>query len=243
MSIYEAYGEISRKIDDSTLVAWRASVQKYAEPLIVQDIMAKLELNQQDHVLDVGCGLGTLLLPLSFIVGKIYGIDHPDIISRLEIMPRHKNTCLYAGNWMKDSFDLPRINKVIIYSVIHYMASFEETIAFISKALDYLSSGGKLLLGDIPNIDKKDRFAVTDFGVKFHAEWEKQRALFKNIEEEKRNELLSKHNFGNLIQLNDETIFAIMAHFRKLGHETYLLPQKPSLPFGNTREDMLIIKS
>jgi SAM-dependent methyltransferase len=243
MSIYEAYGEVSRKIDDNTLVAWRASIQKSTEPLILRDIIDKLELKAEDCVLDIGCGLGTLLLPLSFVVKKIYGIDHPDIITRLEKMPQNNNCCLFAGNWLKDDFVLPDVSKIVIYSVIHYMASVEEAIGFIEKALSCLPAGGRLLLGDIPNDDKKERFSKTDFGVNFNKEWQQQRALYKNSEEEKRDQLVKEHQLNNLIHISDETIFLLMGHIRRLGHEAYLLPQKPFLPFGNTREDILIIKA
>lgn len=245
MSSYEFYGKVSQSINDSTLVSGRCNIQKYAEPLIIQDVISKLEIGREDRVLEIGCGLGTILLPLAFIAKKVYGIDHPDIISRLKQQPINANCCLIAGNWLKDEFSIADISKIIIYSVLHYMNSAEEAFQFIEKALSYLPSGGRVLIGDIPNEDKKRRFNVSEKGILFNQEWEKQKSKFITSDERAINEiaLLYKSEMESEIKPSDEMVFSIMRHFRELGHETYLLPQLGCLPFGNTREDILIIKA
>ena len=60
-----------------------------------------------------------------------------------------------ADNWLKDEFSIADISKIIIYSVLHCLNPEGEALSFLEKALSYLSPGGRLLIGDIANGDKK----------------------------------------------------------------------------------------
>jgi len=243
MIMYDVYGKIVTEISDATLVAGRANTQKFAEPFIIQDIIAKLELNSTDHVLEIGCAMGTLLFPLSFVVNKMYGIDHPNIVGKLKEIPSQNQCEFHGGNWLTDTFDLPsNINKIIIYSVLQYMRSFEELMVFTNKALNSIPSGGKILIGDIPNSDRRRFFNASPRGKQFHEAWEKTRHESKTDEEKRRDEIFKDNKVEGLIDFNDDLIFEFMRTLRKEGHEVYLLPQPNHLPFGNTREDILIIK-
>lgn len=242
-TMYELYGEIAKEVDDETLIAGRAGIQKYAEPLIIHDVIGKLNLNQNDLVLEIGCGSGLLLRPLSLLVEEVFGIDHPDVITKLNNeADKIKNIHLLKGNWLSDSFDLPVFTKILIYSVIHYTVSVEEAIAFIEKALQFTVQGGEVLIGDIPNEDKRHRFNSSESGKKFNESWAKQRENFRTNKETRRDEIFKTFNSDSLIKLNDEAILSILRYFREAGHEAYLLPQPYHLPFGYTREDILIVK-
>jgi hypothetical protein len=48
---------------------------------------------------------------------------------------------------------------------------------------------------------------------------------------------------SQLVIVDDKFVLNIMAHGRSLGFESYLFSQPHNLPFGNTREDVLFLKS
>ncbi|MNY73457.1 hypothetical protein D3C86_2122520 [compost metagenome] len=56
------------------------------------------------------------------------------------------------------------------------------------------------------------------------------------------NRSVDENNAVLSFEFSDKMIFDLMLHFRNAGHEVYLLPQAKHLPFGFTREDILIIK-
>ena len=94
-----------------------------------------------------------------------------------------------------------------------------------------LKPGGKLLLGDIPNISKRKRFFSTKTGIKFHQEFTKT-----DTQPE------VKHLLLEPAQMDDGVIMGILQRYRGFGFETYLLPQNEELPMGNRREDILICR-
>jgi cyclopropane fatty-acyl-phospholipid synthase-like methyltransferase len=254
--MYQLFGKMAKSIADSSLVVGRTTLQKFSEPYMIRDIVDKLELTAQDQVLEVGCGTGILLFPLSVIADKVYGIDHPDLIARLKASPYPNNCHLLAGNWLEEDFELPMLTKIVINSVIHHTNSYEQAITFIEKAFQYIPLGGKILVGDIPNTDKKNRFMNSAYGKQFYQRWSQQREAFKTEEEIQRDAFLNQeirkaettnHGFDAdnqvvYFEFTDEMIADAMKHFRKLGHECYVLPQKYYLPFGHTREDLLLVK-
>ena len=77
------YGFKTKETDDfSELVRYKGSEQ--AERLIVNDLLGKLDLRPDSSLLDIACGPGNLLIPLSFHVARSVGIDHPGMISRFK---------------------------------------------------------------------------------------------------------------------------------------------------------------
>ena len=65
--MYQLFGKMAKSIADSSLVVGRTTLQKFSEPYMIRDIVDKLELTAQDQVLEIGCGTGILLFPLSVI--------------------------------------------------------------------------------------------------------------------------------------------------------------------------------
>ena len=58
-------------------------------------------------------------------------------------------------------------------------------------------------------------------------------------EEDKKSHAYSKELDG-LWSLDDEYLMKLLLEVRNHGYESYLLPQKHELPFGYTRDDILI---
>lgn len=219
-----------------TEIAGRYAFQAVAERQILPDILAKLDIKPTDRLLEIGCGPGNLLIPLSYFVAQAIGIDNTAAIDRLNARaPIAEQMKGIAGNFLDIDLGDQVFDKILAYSVLHYLTSEEEVVRFIDKALSLCAPGGRLLLGDLTNRDHKARFANSTEGRKVRAEWEKQVA---NSTGHPFDALPSDNQ---LVAVDDNLILDILKRYRQRGHEAYLLPQPPELPFGGSREDILIV--
>ena len=122
-----------------------------------------------------------------------------------------------------------RADVVICNSVIQYFV--KETGGwqeFIDKALELLKPGGQLLLSDIPNLSKAQRFFSTKEGIKYH---------------QKKNKTKSKPVVKiEMDDIDDYDLVSIINLYRDKGYDAYLLPMNSNLEFSNRREHILIRK-
>ena len=124
-----------------------------------------------------------------------------------------------------------QIDYIVTYSVVHTVFVHGNMYHFLDQAVSLLKHGGKMLVGDLPNISKKKRFLSSDFGIKFHQEWSGTNEIPK-----------VEWNILQPEEMDESVIFSILQRYRNMGYETYLLPQKDGLPMNKTREDILIVK-
>ena len=241
INFFEKHGVIAEKFEDETINAGRYSFQKGQEKKIPDDIIKKLKISKRDICLDIGCNLGTILLPIAKIVNEITGIDQPYCISRLKNkLKNRKNIKLIGNDFLKHDFKYRKYDKIIIYSVIHAINNKKEVYKFINKALRLLKPTGAMLIGDIPNNSLKKRFLNSNYGRKFIKEWAKKNKMTKIDKDAQR--ILSE-NIKNNLKINDEFILELIKYLRKKGNNVYWLNQPSNLPFGHTREDLLIERS
>jgi SAM-dependent methyltransferase len=128
------------------------------------------------------------------------------------------------ANGFEEYFDA-----ILVYSVIQYVFLGQSIFNFIHKCIEHLKPGGRLLIGDIPNLSARNRFLNSSEGKEF-----------SNNNTQISNSIVLSHS--NDERIDDAVIFSILNRFRNFGCETYLIPQHKNLPFGNRREDLLIVK-
>ncbi len=234
-SSFDAYGELARSNVSATELSGRYETQAEAERRIVADVGRKLAIDPRDSLLDIGCGAGNLLIPLSFVAADAVGIDHPDVISYAR-----QHSCGARIRWLAGQFPDVALNErfdcILLYSVIHYVPSFSELLPFIDAGADLLKPGGRLLIGDIPNRDRKRRFLESEVGQIFEKEWQKSRL------ESPRKESRIFDDATGIGTLSDAESLEIAARSRANGFHVYILPQPQDLPFGHTREDILVVR-
>jgi 2-polyprenyl-3-methyl-5-hydroxy-6-metoxy-1,4-benzoquinol methylase len=235
---YENYGRRARELQDPTQMAARYQIQKDGERRIFHDVVDKLRLGPNDVLLDLGCNVGNLLIPLSFLVREVVGIDHPSCICRLQERFDGSNVKLSAGNFL-DLVVQEKFDKILCYSVLHYLTDSKEVLEFMDKALSLLKPGGNALFGDIPNRSLKQRFLGSDAGSEFVREWERLKESHSKKDSDYDGTLTPD---TDLVQFDDALILRILNRYRGEGFHSYALPQPPDLPFGNTREDVLVTK-
>ena len=126
-----------------------------------------------------------------------------------------------------------KFDAIILYSVLHYIDK-ENILDVIDSILHILDEGGLCLIGDIPNMDKRDRFNNSSFGKIFNSEWSKDKAICHITE---------NYPSIDLSFFDDKLVSRILNYVRaKGGFNAYLLPQSSKMPFGYIRDDILIEK-
>ncbi len=237
----EAYGKVAGITGSYTELAGRYPVQQAAEALIPADVVAKLQLNTQDRLLEVGCGAGNLLLPLSTRVASAVGIDHANLVDKLQARADTQAIRAIAGDFMDVTLP-PEFDKVLVYSVLHCLPDMQAVLRFVDKVLALLPSGGAALFGDIPNDDLKARFLASAAGRAFEIEW---RALMAQQDVEPsavHAELVDSVSGLSHARFDDASLLSLITRCRQQGYNAYWLAQPPTLPFGHTREDVLVTR-
>jgi SAM-dependent methyltransferase len=234
---FENYRRVAAQegIDD-TEVAGRFRFQGDAERLIVGDLLGKLRPGPEHTLLEIGCGPGNLLVPLSAHVRACVGIDNDAALARLaRRVPPGRQVEGIAGDFMSIALAARRFDRVLIYSVMQYLDDAETAWKFIARALSLVAPGGRLLVGDLPNQSKKRRYAESASGRAGVQSWRAQ------VDSAGPHPLDTQPRDDALLDIDDDLVLSWMAAGRKLGFETYLLEQPPELPFGNSREDLLFV--
>jgi len=233
---FENYGQISRdnKEKSYTLLAGRLKNQEESERCIFQDVIKKLEITSSDKVLDIGSGPGNIAIPLSFICEEMTVVDHQDVLLKLKDRCNGINNLSFLdGNFIDMHID-KKFDKIIVYSVLHYLKNNNEVIDFILKAISMLEVGGLALFGDIPNISKKERFSKGQFGKDFISKWNKisppNSLKINNLKQDNQN-----------VVFDDNAVMSIIKKVRLSGFHAYILQQKSGLPFCYSREDILVV--
>ena len=104
-------------------------------------------------------------------------------------------------------------------------------INFINSLLQILKEGGIALIGDIPNMSKRKRFFSSQTGIEFH------KKFMNTLEEPKADQYKFEKN-----KIDDAVINSIIDQARTFGFDAYIVPQAPSLPMSNRRDDILIMR-
>jgi 2-polyprenyl-3-methyl-5-hydroxy-6-metoxy-1,4-benzoquinol methylase len=207
------------------------------ENKIFENIKAILKLDRKDLTFfDIGCGCSDLP---NMIINHALQNDHNlyliDSKEMLDQLHDEKNIFKLSAKFPNE-IDLENyvnsVDVILVYSVLQHIILDMNPFYFLDKAVALLKDGGRLLIGDIPNISKRNRFFASENGLKFHQEFTKS-------------DTKPSYEFNTLIEekADDSLIFAILMRYRNAGFETYLLEQPTSLPLANRREDILIVRN
>lgn len=215
---------------------------------IWQDIRAKVGLQRGAKVLDIGCGFGEVvrycLADAKRLALDLVLVDIREIVQRIEqdfsdlLTPRVRR---YGGAFpvdMPSAFRRERdFDCIIAYSVLHYT---DRPRSFIAAAARLLAPGGRLLVGDLPNVHRKGRFLVSDAGRRFEAR-------YRGVSEEALPRFRDQHDYFRRCRdqnkrVNDALVVDTIRTYRKRGFDVYVTPQPAHMPFSHTREDLLICR-
>ena len=237
-SIIDAYGEMAKTVNNECIMNGRYMFQKNSAQYIPDDVAKKLILNKDDNVLDIGCGSGDIAISISEKVKTITVCDHENVLKRLEQKNPKGNFSYVPENFLKADFKKIKYSKILIYAVLQSLSTKEELFLFLEKVKDLVDEGGRILIGDVPNYAKLNRFLATERGNVFSKEWNKLKKE-ENSKEVAVTKFFSDDNVSSIV-FDDQLIFEILKFFRDNNFNSFLLEQKHNLPFGNSREDIVV---
>jgi hypothetical protein len=214
------------------------SYRKGFESNIFKDIRHKLTNLESKACTVVDIGPGCSDLPMMLIdlcrehEHRLTLFDNAEMLSHLPnesfidkvsaLFPHCPDSIYKLGN---------RVDAILCYSVLHYIFKDTEIFKFLDASLSMLAPAGQMLIGDIPNVSKRKRFFSSEAGVRFHKQFmqtaDRPEIIFNQIERDK---------------IDDSIVFGLLQRARAAGFDAYVLPQNPTLPMANRREDILIIR-
>ena len=240
------FDDFKDRAKDPNLSKWEKigfpdSYRKESEKFIFDDVVEKLKLKDTNvkTILDIGCGCSTLVeLIIDFSHNQtksLFLVDSEEMLASIDAGAKLASPDLklipgcFPDVELDDEVYSNKFDAILVYSVIQYPFLEGSIFSFIHKCVDLLNVGGRLLIGDIPNYSKRERFLASESGQEFL----NQNAIISQ-------NILTDHKQSE--RIDDSIIFSILQRYRSFGCETYLLEQAPELPFSNRREDILIVK-
>jgi len=205
---------------------------------ILDDILGKLpDLKDSGKmVLDIGPGCGTLARLLidhcREYQHRLVLVDSEEMLGELpdasfiQKVPAYYPECPELFDRYANGFDC-----ILSYSVLHYVFAESNIWRFVDLSLSLLSNGGRMLLGDIPNVSKRKRFFSSKTGIEFHQRF---------MQTQEKPEL--RYNVIEPDTIDDAVVLGLVSRARNQGFDAYLLPQGADLPMANRREDIVVVK-
>lgn len=208
------------------------------EEAIFRDILSKLSLLKQKGkaILDIGPGCSDLpIMLINLCRENQHSLTLIDNAEMLALLPEgffiNKVEALYPSCPEVISKLQGKVDVILCYSVLHYILVDVAFFRFLDLSLSLLAPGGQFLMGDIPNISKRNRFFASETGIRSHQEFMKTSetppVTFNQIQHD---------------QIDDAVVLALLQRARAQGFDAYLLPQNHDLPMANRREDILITR-
>lgn len=219
-------------------VGFPESYRAQKEGAILADLIAKLPaLGEKNRtVIDIGPGCGdlarTFLAHCEAQGHELVLIDSGEMLAHLPDSENVKKLAAYYPQCPQLFEDYAgKVDAIVVYSVFQYVFAEGNAWDFVDRSLTLLAPGGRLLLGDIPNISRRKRFFASDTGVRFHQAFTQTNEVPEVV-----------FNALEMGQIDDSVVLAIVARARLAGFDAYVMPQADDLPMANRREDILIIR-
>ena len=235
MTHFDIYGRMAAAGVDEIHQNGRYLIQKDSEKHVPADVIKKLRLQSTDTVRDIGCGMGTNLYPMAKIAAHVTGCDHPNVIQNIKMKNSPENVSFFGGNFLHTDFP-QKYKKLVAYSVLHALPDKETLYAFVEKTLSLCEDDGIILFGDMANVDKKARFLDSKRGAAFQEEWARLSSEYGQSDDMSR----FREEQDTAVIVGDQFILDLLKYIRGKRFHAYICDQPSNLPFGNTREDIII---
>lgn len=205
---------------------------------ILEDIESKIGvIKSNEQVLDIGPGCSKLACDyIDKCIKAGSEITLVDSQEMLDLLPDFTGVKKIAGFYpsqdVSDQLSAgDRFDKIICYSVFHYIFIEANVWTFLDFSLNLLKPGGRFLLADIPNFSMRNRFFTSDEGGDFY----KKFINTSDSPSDRHAEIIEN-------QIDDGVLIGMILRARNRGIHAYIVPQDTLLPMSNRREDLLFIK-
>lgn len=245
MSNIDFFNELALKTNSYLNTARMFSLNFNVYRDTFNDINKKMEFRPRDVVLDLGGGCGQITKYIAERCEKVFLADGAsEAVKFAENKFKNYNNINYLILNITDSplpFSDCQFDKIICYSVVHYLRNYEQFENLLKELLRISKAGGKILIGDIPliekyqlNLEQRAQKPIKNFLLNLRYRVKKFfTKLFYSFQGIFAPQIIS-------IKYTKESIRKIIASAGIL--EFQFLIQNPCLPAANSREDLLIIK-
>jgi SAM-dependent methyltransferase len=205
---------------------------------IFADIESKLGVTafQKLRVIDIGPGCTDLPVKLVHLCGgcnhELWQVDSPEMLAQL---PDEPWVLKVPGRFPDDLGArglAGKFDRVLAYSLLHMLWGDSNPVDFVDAAVELLAPGGRLLVGDVPNVSKAARFYATAAGLDAHRKFVEDADAPPPV-------VPLERARG---RIDDGYLLGLVTRYRGWGYEAYLLPQDEALPYASRREDLLIVR-
>lgn len=151
----DVYDELARQFDDSiSKSGYIADGKAVPEQIFlswISHINSLVHIEEQDRVLDAGCGSGIFLKGFSQHSKNIFGCDGSaeQVSSALQSMPSAQ---LVVGDITERVFPDVNFDFIFCNSVFLLLNGFQAATHALDNLREMASSGAKIWIGDIPDV-------------------------------------------------------------------------------------------
>lgn len=131
---------------------------------LLDDIKTKLEMGDDESLLDAGCGSGFILKELHSHFSKVVALDFStEMLSHVK-RSKIKNSELINGELAKLPFKDDCFNRVLCYFVFTNLPSLTYAKRVVEELIRVTRPGGLILIGQVPNSHTKERWLSKTIG-------------------------------------------------------------------------------
>jgi ubiquinone/menaquinone biosynthesis C-methylase UbiE len=213
---------------------------------IFADINKKIKFSPQDQILDLGGGCGELTGFIAKQCNHVILADGSEIALNYakRKLKKHHNISYQIADITKLplSFNNNQFDKIICYSVVHYVKDLENFKNLIEDLIRMSKHEGVIFIGDIPltdkykrNLEERKKYPIKNFLL--NQKYYIKKGIINLIH--KLRQLDVKQVKGT--NYTKEILNKILDNFKNINYK--ILSQDKHLPLANSREDLLIIKT
>jgi 2-polyprenyl-3-methyl-5-hydroxy-6-metoxy-1,4-benzoquinol methylase len=238
---YEAFRQLAKNphLTPDEKVAFGPRHRHGFEDIILEDICNKLPALRETNktVIDIGCGIGSLTDRFAALCDRqghrLVLVDSAEMLAQA---PTGDRVSKIVGKYPTNADEVLKLcpagaDVILCYSVFHYVFVDTNVFSFIDSIIDTLAGSGMALIGDIPNLSKRNRFFSSASGIRFHK---------ANMKTDQPPEI--RHYAIPKNTIDDAVLNAVSSRSHAAGCHAYVLPQDRRLPMANRRDDLLIMK-
>jgi SAM-dependent methyltransferase len=154
--IHDAVARSSDQVQASVRPAGTTPRQMRA---MTREVLRKLALGPRASVIEIGCGVGVLGVPVARRAGSYVGLDFaPNAVAVMRVRlaeagltPRARAVCVdVLGMSDAELTALGSFDRVLMYAVLHYARTEADAQRFLERAVALLAPGGRALIGNLP---------------------------------------------------------------------------------------------
>lgn len=121
-----------------------------------------LEINKQTVLLELCCGNGLVSGELAPSCKEVFGVDYSEtLLGQFKKRYSSENINLICSDVNRFVIEKNKFDVILIYFSIQHFNE-RDSFLLIEKCINSISPKGKILIGDIPDLDKKWRYINKD---------------------------------------------------------------------------------